>query len=148
MDSVIRAIIVYGFLLVVFRIAGKRTLSQSNTFDLVLLLIISETVQEALVDQDNSLTHAGLLVLTLVGMSVLLQALKQFSPKFDRVMEGMPVILMENGTFFRDRMKSVGVDEGDMLDAARALEGVESLGEVKYVVIEKNGELTIIKKER
>lgn len=147
MDSVIRGVVVYGFLLFVFRVSGKRTLSQSNTFDLVLLLIISETVQEALVDQDHSLTHAVLLVLTLVGMSVLLQVLKQLSPGLDKVLEGMPLVLMKDGFFFKDRMRSVRVEESDMIDAARASQGIEGLGEVKYVVIEKNGELSIIKKE-
>ncbi|MFX4689755.1 hypothetical protein ABTB16_20325, partial [Acinetobacter baumannii] len=71
MDSVLRALVVYAFLLIVFRIAGKRTLAQATNFELVLLLIISETVQEALVDQDHSVTNAFLLVVTLVGTSLL-----------------------------------------------------------------------------
>ena len=70
MEPVIRGLLVYAFLLVVFRIAGKRTLSEASSFDLVLALIISETVQQAMVDSDHSLTTGMILVLTLVATDI------------------------------------------------------------------------------
>ena len=90
MESVLRGLIVYLFLLVVFRISGKRTLSQTTTFDLVLLLIISETTQQAMVDSDHSITNGFLLIATLVGTSILLGVLKQKFPKLDLLLEGQP----------------------------------------------------------
>ena len=68
MDSVIRAAIVYGFVRLVFRIAGKRSVAEITTFDFVLLLIISETTQTALVKNDNSITNAMILIVTIVGL--------------------------------------------------------------------------------
>ena len=70
MESVIRAAAVYLFLLLVFRLAGQRTLAQITTFDLVLLLIISEAIQQALIGNDNSMINAALVVLTLAGLNV------------------------------------------------------------------------------
>ena len=77
MDSVIRGLAVFITLLVVFRVAGKRTLHETTTFDFVLILIISETVQQAMIDNDNSFTNAFLLVCTLVGINILFSLLKQ-----------------------------------------------------------------------
>ena len=84
MESVIRAAAVYLFLLLVFRLAGQRTLAQITTFDLVLLLIISEAIQQALIGNDNSMTNAALVVLTLAGLNVALSILKQRSKKAER----------------------------------------------------------------
>ncbi|MBL1685893.1 DUF421 domain-containing protein, partial [Klebsiella pneumoniae] len=91
MDSVIQALAVYGFLLVLFRMAGKRSLAQITTFDFVLLLIISESIQNALVGQDYSLTHAALLVMTLVGVDIGLSLLKQRSPRIERLLDDVPL---------------------------------------------------------
>ena len=90
MSSILRAAAVYLVLLVVFRVAGKRTLSDMTTFDLVLVLIISEAVQTALVDTDNSMTNAFLLVITLVGIDVLLSVLKHRFPSFGRSLDVIP----------------------------------------------------------
>ena len=70
MFSVLRGVLVYFFLLVIFRISGKRTISQITTFDFVLLLIISEVVQQAMIANDNSMINAALLVITLVGLDI------------------------------------------------------------------------------
>src|SRR5678816_1003171 len=103
MDSILRGVAVYVFLLLIFRVAGKRTLSQTTTFDLVLLLIISETTQQAMVDDDHSLTNGMLLIMTLVGMTILLSVLKQKFPKLDLALEGAPLILIDQGKLLRDR---------------------------------------------
>src|SRR6186997_784732 len=97
MESVVRGLVVYFFLLIVFRIAGKRTLSEATAFDLVLLLIISETTQEAMVDNDHSMTNGGVLIFTLVGADILLSYAKQWFPALDPVLEGTAVILLRDG---------------------------------------------------
>ena len=144
MDSVIRGLIVYVVLLIIFRLSGKRTLSQTTTFDMVLLLIISETIQQALIDTDNSMTNGLILVLTLVGISVLLSLLKQRSPAIERLVDGAPLIIMEDGKTFQERMDKERVDEEDILEAARKLQGLERLEQIKYAVLERNGEITIV----
>ena len=81
MDSIIRGLTVYVFLLVIFRFAGTRMMAQMTSFDLILLLIISETTQEAMIAGDHSITNCFLLIMTLVGATVLLSFLKMKFPK-------------------------------------------------------------------
>jgi uncharacterized membrane protein YcaP (DUF421 family) len=144
MESVVRALLVYIFLLLVFRISGKRTLSQATNFDLVLLLIISETVQQAMVDDDHSLTNGMLLILTLVGASIGLSLLKQRFPRVDAIIDGVPLVIVADGRLLHDRMDRERVDEGDLLEAARQAHGLERLDQIKYAVLERNGEITIV----
>jgi uncharacterized membrane protein YcaP (DUF421 family) len=143
-DAVLRIIAMYGFLVLVFRIAGSRALSEATTFDLLMLLIISETTQQAMVDDDHSMTHAFILILTLVGIDRVLSALKQRSKAAERILEGVPLVLVDNGELLRDRMDQVRVDENDLLEAARELRGLERLDQIKYAVLERSGTITII----
>ena len=146
MDAVIRAFVVYAFLLIVFRLAGKRTLAQTSSFELVLLLIISETVQQAMVDDDHSMTNGLLLSLTLISITIALSWLKQRYPKFDRLLEEEPLIILENGKPYKERMDKVRVNEAEILAAARRLQGLTRLEEIKYAILESNGEITIVPK--
>jgi len=146
MDSVIRGLVVYVFLLIVFRFAGKRTLAQTSSFELVLLLIISETIQEALIDDDHSMTNGFLLILTLVGTTILLSWIKQHFPKADKWLEEEPLIILENGKPHKERLDKVRVDEREILMAARKLHGIMSLDEIKYAILESNGEISIVPK--
>ncbi|MBA3659010.1 MAG: DUF421 domain-containing protein [Gemmatimonadales bacterium] len=148
MSSVMRAVVVYLFLLALFRLAGKRSLSQVTTFDLVLTLIISEAVQQALISDDNSMTNAFLLVLTLVGLDILLSFIKQRSQRLSRLLDGTPVVVVEDGRLLRDRMKRERVDEGDILHAAREHQGLASLDEIAYAVVERSGGITVVPKHQ
>ena len=144
MESVIRAALVYCFLLVIFRLSGKRTLGEATTFDLVLLLIISEAVQQALVDSDNSITNAVLLVGTLVGIDIGLSLLKRRAPWLEKVIDDVPLVLVEPGRPDMERMAKCRVDEEDILEAARLQRGLERMDQVKYAVLERNGKIAII----
>jgi uncharacterized membrane protein YcaP (DUF421 family) len=139
--------VVYVFLLLIFRIAGKRTLSENTNFDLVLLLIISETTQQAMVDNDHSLTNGFLLIMTLIGASIGLSLLKQRFPALEQWLEGTPLVIIENGKVLRDRMDKTRVDEADILEAARSLRGLERLDQIKYAIVERNGDITIVPAE-
>ena len=147
MDTVIRACFVYLLLLLIFRIAGKRSLAQITTFDLVLTLIISEAIQEGLVDNDHSLTNAFLLVVTLVGLEILLSVVKQRSQRVQQLLEGTPVVIMERGALHQERMDKERVDEGDILEAGRELQGLARLDQIDHAVVEKSGTITIVPKE-
>lgn len=144
MDSVIRATVVYAVLLVLFRLAGKRTLAEVTTFDFVLLLIISEATQQAMVGSDNSMTNSLLLVGTLVGLNVLMSELKLRFAVIEHVLDGMPLLILEHGKPLVDRMAKERVDVDDVLDAARESHGLERLDQIKYAVLERDGKISII----
>jgi uncharacterized membrane protein YcaP (DUF421 family) len=147
MDSVVRAMALYFPLLLVFRLAGRRTLSQMTSFDFVLLLIIGESTQQALLGEDFSLTNAYLVILTLVGIDILLSLWKQRSPRIERMIDGLPTILVENGQPLKDRMVRARVDEQDVLAAARIRQGLERMDQVKFAVLEASGGISIIPKK-
>jgi uncharacterized membrane protein YcaP (DUF421 family) len=147
MESVIRGLIVYFFLLVVFRISGKQTLSQATSFDLVLLLIISETTQQAMVDNDHSVTNAFLLIVTLVGTTILLAWLKQFFPRLELLLDGQPVVIVDKGEPLKRVMNKSRIDEEDILSAARKLHGLERMDQIKYAILERDGGISIIPRE-
>ena len=111
MDHVIRAAIVYLFLLVLFRISGKRTLAEVTTFDFILLLIISEAAQQALLGQDYSFTAAAIVISTLVGLDMLLAWISTRSEKIQKLLDSVPLVIVEEGKPIKERMKKSGVDE-------------------------------------
>jgi uncharacterized membrane protein YcaP (DUF421 family) len=147
-NPVIRGIVIYLFLLLVFRASGKRSLSQTTTFEFVLLLVIGEATQQALLGEDFSITNACLLIATLVGINQLLSRLKDKSRTFEDIMEGVPLIIVDHGKPLRDRMHKVRVDEADILEAARTRHGLERMDQIKYAVVEKNGDISIIPAEQ
>jgi len=145
MDAVLRAAVIYGFLLIIFRIAGERTLASLTTFDFVLLLIIAEATQQGLIGDDFSV-KALLLITTLVGIDVGLSLLKDRSRLLHKLIEGVPLVLVADGKVLADRMQRARVDEEDVLQAARERQGVESMDQIKYAVLERTGEISIIPK--
>lgn len=148
MDTILRGLFIYFFLLLIFRVSGRRSLAQVSTFDFVLVLIISEAVQQAMIDDDNSITNAVLLVITLVGMDIILGELQEKFPKIGRFISGSPLMVVRQGELLWERMVKERVDEADILAAARAQEGVSRIEEIDYAVIEQNGGITILKKNR
>ncbi|HEX2099830.1 MAG TPA: YetF domain-containing protein [Candidatus Synoicihabitans sp.] len=146
MDSVFRGLAVYGFLLLLFRAFGKRSLAQITTFDFVMLLIIAETTQQALLGDDFSVTNSFLLIATLFVCDRGLSWLKDRSSWFERVTESVPLVILRDGHPLKDRMQKSNVDVSDILAAARELQGLERLEQIKYAVLEKGGGITIIPK--
>jgi uncharacterized membrane protein YcaP (DUF421 family) len=146
-NAVLRALVMYAFLLVVFRVSGKRSLAEITTFDFLLLLILSETTQQAMVGNDHSMTNAFLLIITWVGIDILLSVVKQKSPRVEKWMEGVPVVIVEDGRPLYDRMQAQRVDEDDILTAARKLQGLERMEQIKYAVLKRSGGISVIPKE-
>ena len=144
MDAVIRALIVYAVILVIFRVSGKRSLAQITTFDFVLLLFISEAIQQGLIGDDFSLTKAFLLVVTLMGVDIGISLLKQRSPAIGKLVDGVPIIIVENGKPIQEYMDKARVDVDDILSAARETQGLERMDQIKYAVLERSGGISII----
>jgi uncharacterized membrane protein YcaP (DUF421 family) len=147
MDAVIRGVVMYAFLLLVFRLTGKRTLAQITTFDFVLLLIIGEATQNALLADDFSLTNSFIIILTLLALDVGMSLVKRKWPVTDRLLEGLPVVVVENGKAHRDRMAGERIDEEDVMVAAREQQGLERLEQVKYAVVERSGGVSVVPKD-
>lgn len=143
MDSMLRGLAMYLFLLLVFRVAGKRSLARASSFDLILLLMIGGLVKDALVNGDHSLTNAMLLVLTLAGADALLSRLKRRYRGLDAWLEGLPVVLVREGKAIEPLMEASRVDRRDVLAAARE-HGLERLEQVRYAVLENTGKISII----
>jgi uncharacterized membrane protein YcaP (DUF421 family) len=145
MDLVVRAAIVYLVLLTLMRISGNRQFSELTAFDAVLLIIISEATQQALMgDQDFSLTAAFIVIVTLLGIDILMSLVKQRWDKAETVIEGVPVLLVDDGKLIRQNLDQERVDEEDIMAAARQLRGLESIDEIKYAVLERDGVISII----
>jgi uncharacterized membrane protein YcaP (DUF421 family) len=144
MDSVLRAAAVYLILLVIMRVAGKRTLAQVTVFDFILLLIIGEATQQALLGEDFSIVNAAIVIGTLVLLDIGLSVLKLRSPKLDRIIDDSPVVIVDHGKLLRDRMDRARIDEQEILVAARELHGLEKLEQIKYAVLERSGGISIV----
>ena len=146
MESVLRGAVVYLVLLVLFRITGKRSLAQITTFDFILLLIIAEAIQQAMIDADDSMTNAFLIVVTLLGIDVGLSLLKGRSAMLEKILDDVPLVLVEDGRPLKERMAKARVDEQDILNSARATQGIGRMDEIAYAVLERNGGISIIPK--
>lgn len=146
MEAPLRALTVYLFLLVVFRFSGKRTLAQITPFDLVLLLILGEATQQGLIGDDFSVTKALLLITSLLGIDIAFSFVQRHLKPLDRVIEGLPLILLEQGSLIDERLKKARVDAGDILEAGRKAHGLERLEQMKYAVLERDGSISVIPK--
>lgn len=147
MDSVLRAAVVYLVILVLFRLVGKRSLADVGPFDFVLLLIIAEATQQAMIDDDNSMTNSFLVILTLLTLNVGFSLIKQRSSFVDRLIDDVPVLIVADGKPLRDRMDRARIDERDILQAARQSQGVDSLDQIKYAVLERSGGISVVPKQ-
>ncbi len=146
MESVIRGAAVYLFVWLIFRVSGKRTLSNATTFDLVLLLIISETTQEAMIADDNSMMNGLLIIVTLIGIDIAFSLWKQRSKAVERLLDGAPLLIVEDGRLIPERAIRSRISESDVMEAARDKHGLERLDQVKYAVLEVSGKITVVPK--
>ena len=144
MNPVIRGLAVYLFVFLIFRILGKRSLSEITTFDFVLLLIISETTTDALIGEDFSLVSCFIMVCTLVSLDYLFSKLKDTSKFFSVLADSAPLVIVDKGRPLKKRMEKTRVDEEDVLEAARSVHGIQTLKEVRYAVLERDGSISII----
>lgn len=144
MDAVLRAAAIYMAVLVIFRLSGKRTIAQITTFDFVLLLIVGEATQQAMLGDDFSVTNGVLVIGTLIGIDIAMSFIKEKVPWFDRAADSRPLLILQDGTPIEDRMKRARVDDADILSAGRASQGIERLEQVKYAVLEQGGTISVI----
>jgi uncharacterized membrane protein YcaP (DUF421 family) len=147
MDSILRAAGMYVALMLLFRVAGRRSLADLTTFDFVLLLIIGEATQQALLGEDFSFTNAVLVIATLIVVDVGLSLAKLKSRPLARFLDGYSTLVVEHGQFLHQRMRRSRLTEDDILESARDSQGIESVEQIKFAIVERNGKISIIPKE-
>ena len=148
MDTVLRAAAVYLFVLIVFRISGKRSMSQITTFDFILLLIIGEATQQALLGDDFSIVNAWVAIGTLITLELAFSKAEGRWPTFGRVVGSLPVIVVEDGKLLEMRAKQEGVTIAEILEAGREKHGLERLDQFKYAILERHGGISVIPTEK
>lgn len=146
MDSVLRAIAVYLILLTLFRLSGKRTIAQITTIDLVLLLIVSEATQQAMLGDDYSVINAALIITTLMLVDRVADVLKYHSRRFSQFFEGVPLVLVAQGQPLERHLRKEHISIDDILVAARKNQGLLHLEDIEYAILERSGGISIIPK--
>jgi uncharacterized membrane protein YcaP (DUF421 family) len=142
-EKIIRTIAVYVFLLIGLRLAGKRELGQLNPFDLVVLLVLSNTLQNAIIGNDNSLTGGVFGAAILLVINYLVVRFLYRHPALDRLIEGDPDVLIRNGEVLDHRLQRELISR-DQLEAAARRQGLDSLDQVATCRLETGGALTFI----
>jgi uncharacterized membrane protein YcaP (DUF421 family) len=148
MDSVLRAIVVYFVLWLLIRMAGRRTLAELSTFDLILFLIIGGATQRALIGQDYSLINAFVVISTLIVLDILVGYADRNSSLIHKIVTGAPTILIDDGHLLTSRMHWARVSTDEILERGRLLHGLERLDQIKYAILESSGEISIIPREK
>jgi uncharacterized membrane protein YcaP (DUF421 family) len=146
LEKILRPILVYAFLIIGLRIAGKRELAQLNPFDLVVLLTISNTVQNAIIGEDNTVLGGVIGATTLLLVNFLVVRYVHRSQKLEEMVEGSEVLLIEKGIIQDARLKKEEIDLTE-LEIAAHKQGYNRLDEVETAILEPEGELSFIGKE-
>lgn len=146
-EKVIRSILVYTFLLIALRLGGKRELGQMNGFDLVVLLLLSNTVQNAIIGNDNSVLGGFVGAVTLLTINYLIVRLAYRYPRISRLVEGKPTVLISNGRVILEHLAAEAVTEAELRTSLRH-QGLEEFAEVKTAILETNGSLTVERQPR
>jgi uncharacterized membrane protein YcaP (DUF421 family) len=146
-EGVIRGALIYFILLVLMRISGRRTMAQMTPFDFVLLLIIAETTQQALLGDDFSIVNAVVLFTTLFAIDIGLSYLKRWSPFLGKVIDGTPTLLIYNGEIDDRALQKARLSLSDVLVAARNQHGLERLDQIKHAVLETDSGVSVIPKQ-
>ena len=142
-EKILRSVVVYLFLLVAFRLTGKRQVGQLTPFDLVLLLLISNVVQNAVIGNDNSLGGGLLGAIAILALNRVVVEVTYRSKRLRRVLEATPTILVHNGKVLHANLARERVTMDDLLSALRR-NGVADISHVRVAVLEENGGISVI----
>ena len=146
LEKILRPVVVYIFLVVALRLAGKRELAQLNPLDLVVLLTLSNTVQNAIIGDDNTVTGGLIGATTLLALNYVLVRFLYEHRKIDRLVEGDADVIVEKGKVKKERLKKELITLAE-LEAAAHRQGFSSLAEVERAVLEPGGTLSFLGKE-
>lgn len=145
-EKIIRPILVYAALLLVFRFVSKRDLTQNTTFDLLIVLLLSNVVQNALIGEDNSILGSLAGALTLLLLSAGLNRWAAKSTNARRILEGTPILLIRDGRILEENMTRYAISRPD-LNAGLRGQNMITLADVRYAFLELDGTISVIRKD-
>ena len=147
MDIVIRAAIVFVFIWVLMRVLGRRELSSMEPFDLIMLVVIGDLIQQGVTQQDVSVTGALLAATTIGLLTLTLAWLNYRFPRVRPALEGRPVVLVENGKAIESNLKRERITLDELAAQAR-LKEIESISDVRWAVLETSGAISFIPRSK
>ena len=142
-EFILRGLIIYVFLIVLLRLTGKRQVGQMAPFDLVLLLVLSNTVQNAIIGGDNSILGGVISAITLVAANWLVSLLTYRSKKVEALIEGRPELLVHNGKLFEKALADSKLTRHELMNALREA-GCASIEDARAAFLENDGTISII----
>ena len=143
MDLVFRALVLFGAVLILLRVVGRRELASMEPIDLILLVVLGDAIQQGLTQDDYSVTGALIVIFTIGLLQVSLAYLSFRSSRMRTVMEGEPLVLIENGNVLDRNLRRARIAREELAEEAR-LSQVASLGDVAWAVLETSGKISII----
>ncbi len=143
LEKLIRSAMVYLFLLIAFRLTGKRQLGQLTAFDLVVVLIISNVLQNAMIGNDNSLGGGLLGAVVILLLNALVAWFTFRYKRAERIIEHSPTVLVKHGRILHENLRRERVSMPELRTALRK-EGVVSLRDVRYAILEEDGHLSVL----
>jgi uncharacterized membrane protein YcaP (DUF421 family) len=146
MDIAIRTFVVFWFLLLLMRVAGRRELSSLEPFDLILLIVLGDAVQQGLTQDDYSVTGALIVVSIFALLQIFVSYLNFRFPRLRSALDGYPIVLVENGKVIDRNLKRERLTPDDVMEQARSQQ-LETLDSVKWAVLETNGSISFIPKK-
>ncbi|MFN7729788.1 MAG: DUF421 domain-containing protein [Bdellovibrio sp.] len=144
-ELVVRSVIVFVTLHVLLRITGKRQIGQMSPFDLILLLILSNAVQNSMTAGDNSLLGGLISAVTLIGLNYFLGFLAFKSPAFEKAIEGEPRILISKGQLYQKVLDDEQISAAELQEILRS-QNCTSINEVDLAILETNGKVSVLRK--
>ena len=145
MDLVLRAIVLYVFVVVLMRIVGRRELSTLSPVDLVLLIVLGDAVQQGLTQDDYSVTGAVTVITTIAVLQVGTSYLSYRSKRARKLLEGEPIIIIEDGKLIERNLRRERLRPEDVAEEMRII-GIGSFSDVRWGILESNGQFSFIKK--
>ena len=146
MDVVLRAIVIFALLYMLMRAVGRRELSTLEPFDLILLIVLGDLVQQGLTQDDYSLTGAGLAIGTIALLQLGVSYLNFRFPRLRPLLDGEPIVMVQDGKPIEKNLRRERVTHDDLASAMR-LQSIASLDEVQWAVMETSGTISFIKKQ-
>jgi len=146
MDLALRSIVVFFFVFMLTRVIGRRELSSLEPFDLILLIVLGDAVQQSLTQDDYSVTGAFIVISTIAVLQVGVSYLNFRVPRLRTLLDGEPIVVVQDGKVIEGNAKRERLTLEDIAEAAR-LQQIASLEDVQWAVLETSGELTFIEKQ-
>jgi uncharacterized membrane protein YcaP (DUF421 family) len=142
---VLRATAIYALVMVLIRVSGKRAVGQFTPFDLVMLILIGNAVQNGINGGDNSLTGAAIMATTLIVLNYGVAFVTSRSRRAERIVEGVPVVLARDGKLFEGVLRRELVSRDDFREALR-MNGIDDVAKVELALLETNGSISVVAK--